>query len=311
VRLIGYVSGGRPGQRLLDRLSIATSDDTVFRRVRQKPVQEMPALPVHICGIVATIRECAIAGPGQKWPASERQPQQFVNKVQLREWVTLADPSGSPFRIMWTASIPCNVRHVVENDWYPLACQTRFLEPRWPDLRGAILTTDVDVQISPDAIVLQRSGAGVSIKHQGFDCAKGGIFQMEPGRADGGTTDITHVLDDGVFYFNNPNFNCTFQSPNFVCPNFPPEPLCPAGGRITKSYFPVPPTPRVNFANDFSPKFVGRDSPRSATRLNQFGGSSIWRVASGGRMGMVTSQKTNNFLGTRPADVLLLFEIIT
>src|SRR6516165_2508299 len=26
-----------------------------------------------------------------------------------------------PFRIMWTASIPCNVRQAVENDWYLLA----------------------------------------------------------------------------------------------------------------------------------------------------------------------------------------------
>jgi transposase len=44
VRLIGYVAGGLPGQRLLNRLSIATSDDTVLRRVRQKPLQE-------VCGI--------------------------------------------------------------------------------------------------------------------------------------------------------------------------------------------------------------------------------------------------------------------
>jgi hypothetical protein len=35
--------------------------------------------------------------------------------------------SGLVFR---TASIPCNVRHAVENDWYPLASQTRFFETR-------------------------------------------------------------------------------------------------------------------------------------------------------------------------------------
>jgi hypothetical protein len=34
IRLVGYVAGGLPGQRLLARLSIATSDDTVLRRVR-------------------------------------------------------------------------------------------------------------------------------------------------------------------------------------------------------------------------------------------------------------------------------------
>jgi len=51
VRLIGYVAGGRPGQRLFDRLSIATSDDTVLRRVRQKPVQDAAAVPVHNLGV--------------------------------------------------------------------------------------------------------------------------------------------------------------------------------------------------------------------------------------------------------------------
>jgi transposase len=51
VRLIGYVAGGLPGQRLLARLSIATSDDTVLRRVRQKPVEEPAALPVHNLGV--------------------------------------------------------------------------------------------------------------------------------------------------------------------------------------------------------------------------------------------------------------------
>src|SRR3954447_6823514 len=35
VRLIGYVAGGRPGQRRLIRLAVETSDDTVLRRVRQ------------------------------------------------------------------------------------------------------------------------------------------------------------------------------------------------------------------------------------------------------------------------------------
>lgn len=40
VRLVGYVSGGRPGQRLLLRLAIETSDDTVLRRVKQPRVPE-------------------------------------------------------------------------------------------------------------------------------------------------------------------------------------------------------------------------------------------------------------------------------
>src|SRR3989442_6566505 len=70
----------------------------------------------------------------------------------------------------------------------------------------------------------------------------------------------------------------------------PPLPLCPAGGPFTPECYPVPVRPRINFANDFSAKFVGRDSPQVAARLNQFGGLSTWRVASGGRMGMVLGE---------------------
>ena len=51
VRLIGYAAGGLPGQRLLARLSIATSDDTVLRRVRQKPAPELSALPIRNLGV--------------------------------------------------------------------------------------------------------------------------------------------------------------------------------------------------------------------------------------------------------------------
>src|SRR5215831_10623517 len=49
VRLVGYVAGGLPGQRMLARLAIATSDDTVLRRIRQKPV-EAP-VPVRNVGV--------------------------------------------------------------------------------------------------------------------------------------------------------------------------------------------------------------------------------------------------------------------
>jgi len=51
VRLFGYVAGGLPAQRLLERLSIATSDDTVLRRIRYKPVPEVAALPVRNLGV--------------------------------------------------------------------------------------------------------------------------------------------------------------------------------------------------------------------------------------------------------------------
>jgi hypothetical protein len=51
VRLAGYVAGSFPGHRLLQRLSIATSDDTVLRRVRQEPVQVTSALPIRNLGV--------------------------------------------------------------------------------------------------------------------------------------------------------------------------------------------------------------------------------------------------------------------
>ncbi|HLH34452.1 MAG TPA: ISL3 family transposase [Alloacidobacterium sp.] len=51
VRLIGYVAGGLPGQRLLARLSILTSDDTALRRVRKKPAQEFSVLPIRNLGV--------------------------------------------------------------------------------------------------------------------------------------------------------------------------------------------------------------------------------------------------------------------
>ena len=51
VRLIGYISGGLPGQRLLARLSISTSDDTVLRRVRQEPAQAPSSAAVRNLGV--------------------------------------------------------------------------------------------------------------------------------------------------------------------------------------------------------------------------------------------------------------------
>lgn len=51
VRLIGYVAGGLPGQRLLARLSIATSDDTVLRRVREPAAQPQSPPPIGNLGV--------------------------------------------------------------------------------------------------------------------------------------------------------------------------------------------------------------------------------------------------------------------
>ncbi|MDH4554652.1 hypothetical protein E8F11_05590 [Pseudomonas sp. BN417] len=155
---------------------------------------------------------------------------------------------------------------------------TTIFASKAPDLQGVSLNGNLTLEIDGTDVLLARSGPGVSMKIQAKDCAQGGIFQMEPERADGATTDFTHVLADGVFYFDNPNFT-----------NPPPLPLCTAPN-FTPQCYPVPVTPRVNFANDLSPKFVGRDSPQVATRISQFGGVSVWRVASGGRMGGVLGE---------------------
>jgi hypothetical protein len=47
-------------------------------------------------GFVAKTRECAIAGPSDEIAASDGQPKQLFDKLQLREWVTFAHPFGSP-----------------------------------------------------------------------------------------------------------------------------------------------------------------------------------------------------------------------
>lgn len=51
IRVVGYMAGGLPGERLLIRLGISTSDDTVLRRVRQAAVQQLPAIPIRNVGV--------------------------------------------------------------------------------------------------------------------------------------------------------------------------------------------------------------------------------------------------------------------
>lgn len=167
--------------------------------------------------------------------------------------------------------------------------RTVVFASKTPDHRGLTLTGPVSVAISGEGLELTRSGPGLSMKLQANDCAKGGLFQMEPQRADGTATRITHTLADGVFYFDNPNFRAR------------------EGDVVPFKDTTVTVAPRINFANDVSPNFVGRDSPQVATRVLQgcvntvpaprhpggtatvdhCGGQSVWDVASGGRMGGV------------------------
>jgi hypothetical protein len=165
--------------------------------------------------------------------------------------------------------------------------RTVVFASKTPDHRGLSLTGNVDLVMGQGDLVIERAGSGVDMKIQAKDCANGGLFQMEPSRADGTRTRVTHTLATGIFYFDNPNFRER------------------EGDVVPFKDTTVTVTPRINFANDVSEDFVGRDSPQVATRILQgcinriqkrdgtfatvdhCGGVSVWDVASGGRMGAV------------------------
>jgi hypothetical protein len=174
-----------------------------------------------------------------------------------------------------------------------------------PDHRGLSLTSDVSVKSAGASLVISRTGEGLSMTIQVKDCANGGVFQMEPVRADATATVFTHVLGDGVFYFDNPNVRDRLGE-NIPCSGVLADgtPVVCNGDNPDGT---VTVTARVNFANDYSEKFVGRDSPQVATQIitdcanaiaNPFhpgsvshcGGVSQWSVASGGRMGQVMGE---------------------
>src|SRR6516162_1532514 len=73
------------------RLSLSSLEET-----EPQPSTVPCARIARLKGIVAKTSECASAGPWLKSPASDRQPKQPVDKLQLGEWVTFAHPSGSP-----------------------------------------------------------------------------------------------------------------------------------------------------------------------------------------------------------------------
>jgi len=183
--------------------------------------------------------------------------------------------------------------------------RTVVFASKTPDHRGLTVTSDVSVKIDKQSLVIQRDGFGLGMKIQAVDCANGGLFQIEPARADGTATVFTHVLGDGVFYFDNPNVR-DLLGERIPCSGILPDgtPVVCEGANPDGT---VTVTARVNFANDLSPQFVGRDSPQAATRIvqdclndipNPFhpgtvshcGGVSQWSVAPGGRMGQVMGE---------------------
>ncbi|MFD9733145.1 hypothetical protein [Umezawaea sp. NPDC059074] len=170
-----------------------------------------------------------------------------------------------------------------------------------PDHRGLALTGGIDLRVRKETVEIGRAGSGVSMKITAKDCAQGGIFQMEPERADGTRTRIVHTLADNAFYYDNPAFRA--QLGQFLGSE------CTSVTAGPPSQFCVQVTPRVNIGSDAAPKLVLRDSAQVATRVRQAscgpdftnplglsetrdhcGATSVWDVASGGRMGMVTGE---------------------
>lgn len=171
------------------------------------------------------------------------------------------------------------------------ARRTPVFDSKMPDHRGLALTGPVELELKEDGLVILREGPGLTMKVQAKDCANGGLFQMEPERTDQTRTLFTHVLAADAFYFDNGNFR---QREGDVVPYKDTTMVVPS---------------RINFANAFSRKFVGRDSSQVADRLDESGcvnriarrsGApatvlhcgrvSRWLVASGGRMGQVMGE---------------------
>ena len=169
---------------------------------------------------------------------------------------------------------------------------TPVFDSKMPDHRGLSLNSNVSVELSSSAdVVLTRTGPGLTMKIQAKDCANGGVFQMEVARADDTKTVFTHKLAQSAFYYDNRNFR------NRV------------GDTVAYKDTTLKDTPRINFGNDYSARFVGRDSPQFADRIAEplctnnivtrtgtiakvlhCGGVSQWSVASGGRMGQVMGE---------------------
>jgi hypothetical protein len=176
--------------------------------------------------------------------------------------------------------------------------RTPVFASKVPDLGGVPLTGSMTLQLTDGNFLMSRGDGGVSITINGKDCAQGGIFQMEVERADGASTLVTHTLATSrtnanltPFYFDNRNFRNREGD------------VLPFGDST------IVVAPRTNIGNDFSSKFILRDSVQDATRrsestcvnsiINRFGApvtvkqcGAVTRfdVLSGGRIGQVMGE---------------------
>ena len=129
--------------------------------------------------------------------------------------------------------------------------RTPVWSEKTPDHRGSVLTSAVTIDNDGPDIVLERSGTNdLDMKIQAKDCAQGGVFQMEPERGDHTATVFTHVLAPEAFYFDNPRFRAR------------------EGDTVPYKDTTVVVPSRVNIANDFSRKFVARDSAQVAESID-------------------------------------------
>ncbi len=133
----------------------------------------------------------------------------------------------------------------------PLDGPTVVFESKVPN-HGAVLTSGLSLELRPDGVVMERSGAGQDMKIQAKNCAQGGIFQMEP---EPGTT-YTHRL--------GPDFRYAGESPTAD------DRLCITNGA---------------FSAYESPELATLLAPADGQ-----GTTSRWRVRSGGRMGFVVGE---------------------
>ena len=108
-----------------------------------------------------------------------------------------------------------------------------------------------EILFAGEHVRLTTSG-GAKVKIQAKDCATGGVFQQEAETESGAPTVATHVLASGAYYYVNPY------------------------------------TGKLNVGNGAG--YVAKDSAQVAKRLSQTDTTSVWEIASGGRMGFVTGE---------------------
>ena len=248
----------------------------------------------------ATGFDGTVAAPGERFSVSGRYVRFNIDPANFAIHDYGFNPTDNPGDM--TGGVPTPV-------W----------ESKIPNHRGLALTSPITLKVDGDDMVVERSGPGLTMKIQAKDCAQGGVFQMEVERADGTRTRFVHRLANPTgdprlvpFYFDNQNFRARLGQ--FIKLDADGNIAACTAEEAQTNIFCVQVQARVNIANGFSSRFVARDSPQVATRIqqaqcgpdrpgvtNHCGGMTIWDVASGGRMGFVTGEDAVE--NARPAAV--------